>query len=153
MKRWVPLVLGAAMTPWLTGCSPPPKPVGLRIENGRVVAFVPLCPGDELARLRLEDNRGAGPSTWWSGPVTPGARSGRVYLDDPAQFATAEGPLPVPLPAQVYLVYETRAGVRESVAFDVADIPLAGHAPDEWWSRKGPRTEEQLVEDQDCEHR
>ena len=155
--RILPLPL-VALVPLLTGCVAEPRPVGLRFENGRPVAFFPMCPGEELRSLRAGDRepvegqafaRDPASSVRWTLPRTDEARAGLVYLDAPAQFVFTDRPVPDLSRGPLWITGTSADGWRRTVRLD-DDVPREGYGPDEWWSEGRMRSRAWLVREQHC---
>jgi hypothetical protein len=52
----------------VTGCIAPSDPlgppVGLRVENGSLVTYLPLCPGERVTSAQIDDPAGNGKMLW-----------------------------------------------------------------------------------------
>lgn len=77
----------------LSGCFLPEHPegpsVGIRIEDGKPVLYVPLCPGEKVVSARIDDPRGDGKVLWQgSRPAHPTAK---IVRFGPSDWGTQTG--------------------------------------------------------------
>lgn len=89
--RGLVAILGCSLLP--AGCFLPSHPagpsVGLRLEQGNLVLYLPLCQSEQVVSAQIDDPRGEG-RTLWRGeqPAHPGTKEVRF---EPSDWARQTG--------------------------------------------------------------
>lgn len=141
--------IGAAGV-WVYGVasvSAPDDPafVGIRIVDGKVSVKGPLCPYMKADEVRVHDSRTEELLWEATGPLTPEGVRGEVTLWRPEQFRKATGgPQPATLPKvlDISVADAERGGPGE--VFDTAEVAAAQLPAGAYWTRKGPRTAQEI---------
>ncbi|MER7704636.1 hypothetical protein ABTX81_17305 [Kitasatospora sp. NPDC097605] len=134
---------------------PEPPHLGFRVTEGRVEVLIPRCPGESLTGVRGADvTRKRRELFDAAAPISPAAAAGRVVVLGtsasggpgwvPEDFAerTVHEEAPV-LPRLLEVGYRSALADASGVA-DTANAAAEVRAPDQYWTRKGPRTAEQI---------
>jgi hypothetical protein len=137
---------------------PGPKPMGIRWEGDRLVAFLPVCAGDEVQSVEFHDETGAAtakeipPPLWTaSKPTEEQVKAGRLTLGRRDQFAQVAGPIENAPPVDFSIEYRTAQGHGSGNRFVIAKIPRQGYGPDEYWtSDDGIKSRSWLIDQVSC---
>lgn len=145
-----------------SGCTMPSDPVpsvvGVRWEEDRLVAFLPVCPGDRLESVQIYDEtdpavRNSMPSPIWTGssPRDPATLAGEFVLNGENAFAQSTGPFPARLPADIAVEYKTARGRGAAMRVRAAEVPRGGVPADTYWTTDGTKSREQLLKQFPCD--
>lgn len=127
---------------------------GARVEGEAISLKVPLCPEDEVRRVEVtdfEDTEHEEPAIlWWaSDPRSPSAGKGVIELWSGKGFAR-HASRPAVVPRNLDVSYTDAAGSGGSDVLDVRLISQAQLKAGEYWTRKGPKTAEQIDAQLNC---
>ncbi|GAA3768834.1 hypothetical protein GCM10022225_64320 [Plantactinospora mayteni] len=98
--------------------------------GGRTAVYAPLCPGDEIRKVRVytapDPERGGDFTPLWEaeGPTTDLVRQGLFVLGDDSQFSTVIREPPAAFPRRLSVAADTVSGViRDEAREHPAELP------------------------------
>ncbi|MCF2532461.1 hypothetical protein [Yinghuangia soli] len=148
----------AVLSACMLSSDPTSNVVGVRWEDDRLVAFLPVCPGDRLQSVKVYNEtdpavRSTLPPPIWTGdePRDPAVMAGEFVLNGENDFARTTGPPVSDLPADISVEYRTARGWGASMRVRAAEVPRSTLAADEYWTTDGTKSRDQLLKQFPCE--
>lgn len=101
-----------------------PRPIGIgRTSDEQVRFIVPLCEGEEISSLGVEEHQTERPIWKVSQPLHPKERSGEITLGDARGFGKQEIPLQLPLPPNISVTVRLTDDLLIGSGFLLNEVP------------------------------